>query len=514
MAAPPDSHAGVSAMNDPSPIAVLPSARAWPLYDVDSSRQIEAQALAATEAHALMARAGLATARLAAAIAPYARRLWVAAGPGNNGGDALVAAAHLHRWGRDVHVTFLGVSERLPDDARWALSLAQAAGVPVATELPASIDADLCIDGLLGLGVRQAPRGAVAEAVRRLNAQAAPVLAIDLPSGLDADTGVAHGALAVRAAHTLALLTLKTGLFTADGRDHAGRVWIDSLGVDANSTTASAHLAGPPPAAERRHAQHKGSFGDVVVLGGAPGMGGAALLAARAALTAGAGRVLLARLDRDGALLEPDAPRPELMPRQPAEVLQSALLSASTVVCGCGGGQAIAALLPAVLDHSQRLLLDADALNAIATDAGLAQRLRQRNAATVLTPHPLEAARLLGTSAAAVQADRPAHARRLARETGATVLLKGSGTLIATPDGNLSVNPTGNARLGTAGSGDVLAGWIGGRWSQAAHVDPSGVQSAIDSAWCHGRAAESGARSLPLRAADLIDAMAEVGITA
>jgi hydroxyethylthiazole kinase-like uncharacterized protein yjeF len=260
----------------------------------------------------------------------------------------------------------------------------------------------------------------------------------------------------------------------------------------------------------RAHAQHKGSFGDVLVLGGAPGMGGAALLAARAALTAGAGRTYLARLDGDA---QPDPARPELMPRMPDDALQPALLQRATVVAGCGGGQAIAATLPAVLAHAARLVLDADGLNAVASDDGLRRALRvraDRGLPTVLTPHPLEAARLRGCDTAAVQADRLAQAQALADGCQAVVVLKGSGSVIAAPGRTPHINASGNARLGSGGTGDVLAGWLGGLWAQAAGSDATttAFDAACAAVWLHGHAAERGDLRLPLRAADLIDQMA------
>jgi len=495
------------------PQPVLPSQQAWPLHDSAASRQIEQQALASAAPHALMACAGLAIARLAVAMAPGARRVWVACGPGNNGGDGLVAALHLQALGWQVAVSLLGDTSKQPADAAHALRQAQQAGVAISTGLPATPTlqaADLAIDALLGLGQRRAPHGAIADAVGQLNAGPTPVLAVDLPTGLCGDTGVLLGDQAVHARHTLALLTLKPGLFTAQGRDQAGRVWLDTLGIPTAPDTASAGLAGPGTLATtlpgRSHAQHKGSFGDALVLGGASGMGGAALLAARAALTAGAGRTYLARLD---GVCSPDAQRPELMPRTLTEALQPALLQRATVVCGCGGGQAIAAHVPVVLQHAARLVLDADGLNAVAADAGLRRALQARAArgqATVLTPHPLEAARLLGCRTTAVQAHRLANAQALAEVLQATVVLKGSGSILASPGRLPHINPTGNARLGSGGSGDVLAGWLGGLWSQAADADawaPSGA-----AVWLHGRAAETGDHRLPLRAADLIDAMA------
>jgi hydroxyethylthiazole kinase-like uncharacterized protein yjeF len=494
------------------PQPVLPSQRAWPLFDAAASRRLEQAALEVSAPHALMARAGLGVARLALAVAPQARRIWVAAGPGNNGGDGLVAAMHLHRLGLAVQVSLLGDAARLPADAALALVQAREAGVPITAGLDSATacSADLAIDALLGLGSRRAPEGAFAEAVQQLNAGRAPVLAVDLPTGLCGDSGACLGDAAVVAAHTLSLLTLKPGLFTAQGRNHAGRVWFDPLGVASAAEASGLMLAGPETLHEllpgRTHAQHKGSFGDVLVLGGAAGMGGAALLAARAALAAGAGRVCLARLDGDGA---PDPQRPELMPRSLQAALDPALLGRTTVVCGCGGGAAVGAVLPAVLQRAARLVLDADGLNAVAADAALAAALKARADAglpTVLTPHPLEAARLLALDTAAVQARRCDAARQLADRFGCSVVLKGSGSVIASPGGPTRINPTGNARLGSAGTGDVLAGWLGGLWSQgAATADAAAAAATV---WLHGRAAERGDLRLPLRAADLIEAMA------
>ena len=499
-----------------SPQPVLPSRGTWPLHDSAASRHAEQQALAAAAPHALMARAGLAVARLAVAVAPGARKVWIACGPGNNGGDGLMAALHLQALGWQVSVSLLGDGAKRPADAALALQQAQAAGVRIGTDLPAPATQgahDLAIDALLGLGSRRGPSGSIADAVQRLNAGQAPVLAVDLPTGLCADTGVLLGEHAVRAQHTLSLLTLKPGLFTAQGRDQAGRVWLDDLGVPLPAASATAWLGGPEALAQvlpgRAHAQHKGSFGDVLVLGGAPGMGGAALLAARAALTAGAGRTYLARLDGDTA---PDIQRPELMPRALADALQPAMLQRATVVCGCGGGQSVIAHLPAVLQHAARLVLDADGLNAVAADRQLQDALRARagrGQPGVLTPHPLEAARLLGTGTAAVQADRLAQAQALAEQLQCTVVLKGSGSVIAGPGRQPHISPTGNARLGSGGSGDVLAGWLGGLWSQTGSADAWAATCAA--VWLHGHAAEMDARCgdrLPLRAADLIDAMA------
>jgi hydroxyethylthiazole kinase-like uncharacterized protein yjeF len=499
------------------PQAVLPSGRGWPLFDAAASRQIEQAALAASAPQALMAAAGLSVARLTLAAVPQARRVQVWAGPGNNGGDGLVAARHLHQAGLVVAVNLLGDVGRLPADAQHALAQARQAGVHIINglEQPWSDGqpTDALIDALLGLGTHRAPDGDIADAVLRLQQPGVPVLAVDLPTGLCGDTGRLLGRAAVVATHTLALLTLKPGLFTALGRDFAGRIWFDGLGLDTGALPASARLSGPDLLhtllPSRSHAQHKGSFGDVLVLGGASGMGGAALLAASAALTAGAGRIYLARLDGD---IAPSPGRPELMPRSLNEALAPDLLARCTVVCGCGGGHAVRAVLPAVILHAARLVLDADALNALAADADLRAALVQRGqsaAPTVLTPHPLEAARLLGSTVAAVQAQRQHSAQDLADRLRACVVLKGSGTVIAAPGRTPHINPTGNARLGSAGTGDVLAGWLGGLWSQAG--SQKSFEAAAASVWLHGRAAEQGDAKtlcLPLRAADLIEAMA------
>jgi hydroxyethylthiazole kinase-like uncharacterized protein yjeF len=328
-----------------------------------------------------------------------------------------------------------------------------------------------------------------------------------VPSGLHADTGHALGNACVTATHTLTMLTLKPGLFTAAGRDHAGVVWLDQLGTESAADAPQSWLSGTSAAAARRHAQHKGSFGDVAVVGGGPGMSGAALLAARAAHAAGAGRVFVEMLDDPAMSL--DALRPELMFRRGWTHSAPAVLGASTVVCGCGGGDAVRAPLPRLLSLAKRLVLDADALNALASDDALLTLLRARagrGLASVMTPHPLEAARLLGCTTAEVQADRLLAAQDLAARNLCVVVLKGSGSVIAAPGQVPRINSTGNAALATAGTGDVLAGWLGGRWAQ---ID-SGDEAAAAFAVAVRAVAEHGAAAEPqpsgaLLAGDLID---------
>ena len=498
---------------------VLPSKVELALFDAAHTQPIEKRERAGLPPHTLMARAGEAVARLALAIAPHAQRVWVAAGPGNNGGDGLEAAAHLCQSGRQVEVTLLGDVDALPDDACEALARAQAAGVRIVgqTSAAAAVAAlgsqDIAIDALLGIGASRPAQGLVAEAIRQLNALACPVLAVDLPSGLHAGTGQPLGENCVVASHTLALLTLKPGLFTGAGRDHTGTVWFDALGVDMTADVPQAWLSASDRATidARRHAQHKGSFGDVAVVGGAPGMLGAALLAARAAHAAGAGRVFVEMLGGDAPTPSLDPLRPELMFRPDWTRGAAGTLAQTTVVCGCGGGDAVRAPLPRLLSAAARLVLDADALNAIAADSALAALLRARarhQAGTVLTPHPLEAARLLGCSTAAVQADRLHSARTLADRFACVVVLKGSGSVIAAPNQIPRINSTGNASLATAGTGDVLAGWLGGLWAQSTSGErPEAVFAvAVRAVAEHGAAAHPHALG-PLRAGDLIEAM-------
>lgn len=482
----------------------------YALFDVAATQRIEQQAGARWPAHTLMQRAGLAVARLARALAPHARTVWIACGPGNNGGDGLEAALHLQRPGVRVVVTWLGTPERTPPDAHQSWLRARSAGVVFAQQAPTDLGPqDLCIDALLGIGLAAgghrlagAADSALLRLLQQLRGSPCPVLAVDVPSGLLADTGQysaelapdgSHAGATAGARHTLSLLTLKPGLFTGVGRDAAGTVWWDDLHCAPGAQAPSAWLSGPSPGALRCHASHKGSYGDVAVVGGeglrARGLGmvGAALLAARAALHSGAGRVLLAPLD--GASLQLDPQQPELMFRR----FEALDLEQLTVVCGCGGGDAVRAVLAPVLARAARLVLDADALNAIAADAGLQAALQaraQRRQPSVLTPHPLEAARLLGTDSTSVQARRLPAAQQLAERFGCTVVLKGSGTVVAAPGQTPHLNPTGNARLASAGTGDVLAGMLGAYWAAARAGTASAFQAAADAVFAHGLAAD------------------------
>jgi ADP-dependent NAD(P)H-hydrate dehydratase / NAD(P)H-hydrate epimerase len=455
----------------------------------------------------LMQRAGLAVARLACALAPHAQTIWLACGPGNNGGDGLEAAMHLKLWGRNPVVTWLGDEARCPADALLSLHRARQAGVTFAAEPPTEYD--FVIDALLGIGQSKPVTGVLADWLHHMQATAPAVLCVDVPSGLDADTGnyveseIAINNIAVEAINTpaicqnapvfcLSLLTLKPGLFTAHGKDAAGEIWFDDLDIDAKngaSEPPSAWLLGADHASlpARLHANHKGSFGDVAVVGGATGMTGAALLAGRAALHAGAGRVFVALLDAGNSSqsLAVDLLQPELMFRS----IQTLPLREQTVVCGCGGGDAVRYVLPQVLSQAPRLVLDADALNAISVDTSLQTLLiarSKRSFSTILTPHPLEAARLLGMSTAQVQADRLAAAQTLADRFGCVVVLKGAGSVIAALGVTSRINASGNAKLATAGTGDVLAGMVGAMLA----AGDNAFSAACIATYRHGAAAD------------------------
>lgn len=502
-----------------------------PLHGSTATRTLEAAALAALPPHTLMQRAGEAVFRLGRALCPHARSVWVACGGGNNGGDGLVAALawhlHLARVGGRVQVLWLGNATRLPADAQAAHAAARAVGVAFADRAPTDTP-DLVVDAVLGLGVDRPLTGPLAEASAWLQSTPAPVLCVDLPSGLDADTGAWLSPAPSRPRgprHTLSLLTLKPGLFTADGREATGNLWFDGLDVPAELSAAAApsawlHAAAPQPDWRSAHSSHKGRRGDLVVIGGqdarvnGQGMTGAAVLAARAGLHGGAGRVYLGLLGPSGAPLAwpVDPLQPELMLR-PAEALTGLAAQTATVtVCGCGGGEAVAAVLPTLLDSSPCLVLDADALNVLALSPDGLHRLAERHArgwTTVLTPHPLEAARLLGRDTAAVQADRLAAAQALADRTQATVVLKGSGSVVAAPGQTARLNPTGNGLLATAGTGDVLAGMVGAHLCHTPDRSVAQVQTAVaDAVHAHGARADRWPdASLPMTASDLIGAV-------
>lgn len=482
---------------------VLLNRPALPLFSAQATRALEQAVAPGLAPGTLMQRAGAATARLALVLAPHTPNFWVVAGQGNNGGDGLEAARCLHLRGHRVGVALFADPARLPPDAQKALTRAEAAGVAIQAEGPVPGEA-LVIDALLGLGLQpgQPSRSlAVDRGLSALQQHAGPLLAVDLPSGLCADTGEGWPNTP-HATATLSLLTLKPGLFTGRGRDLSGAIWWDDLGIDCNSAP-QAWLNSELAIIPRTHNQHKGSFGDVTVIGGAPGMAGAALLAGTAAMAAGAGRVYVSLLDQN----TPAADYPALMFRPLEPGSRPAVWAQQTLVCGCGGGELMADVLPSAMSLAERLVIDADGLNAVSARTALQRQLHSRSAnnrPTILTPHPLEAARLLGVTVREIQADRLGAAQSLAERWGCTVVLKGSGTVVAAPQSTPWVNLSGNASLATAGTGDVLAGWLGAWWGQQPELAPQIV--AAQAVARHGAAAEPAAPG-PLRAHDLIERM-------
>ncbi len=434
-----------------------------PICTTAAIRAIEERAAALP----LMELAGAAAAGQARTLVPgVADPVTVFAGPGNNGGDAFVVARHLREWGYAVSVVFCAEPAGLPAAARAAHDRWRASGGTTQASPPALSECGLVVDGLFGIGLRRAPGGVYAEWVAAINRADCPVLALDIPSGLDADTGAGTGPM-VRATHTATFIALKPGLLTADGVDAAGKVTLHDLGIDAGVDAAAGRFLAWPALRgwlrPRQRNTHKGSFGTLGIVGGAAGMTGAPLLAGRAALHAGAGKVHLGFVAEVAPTI--DFAQPELMLRGADEVLRG---DATALVVGPGLGQSRLAAdhLGRALSKPVPLVLDADALNLLALEAGLAGRLRNRAQPTLLTPHPAEAARLLQTSAAVVQGDRIAAARAIAERYNAAVALKGAGTVCVVPDGGWAINGSGNPGLASAGSGDVLSGILGALLAQ------------------------------------------------
>jgi len=432
------------------------------LYRSTSLRRIEA----AHASEPLMQRAGAAAAAWAAELAIQRERpVLVLAGPGNNGGDAFEAARLLREQFFATCVVFAGDPLSLPADAAAAYRRFSEAGGTTGNSIPADGQWSLIIDGLFGIGLTRAPAGHYAEWIATANQLATrdgcPLLALDCPSGLNADSGQAFQPC-IRASHTMTFIAAKPGLLTAEGPDHCGETRVAGLALTPESEVPadghwvsladfSSHLA------PRLLNSHKGSYGSAGILGGAQSMVGAAFLAGRAALKLGAGRVYLGLLDPQPPAC--DLQQPELMLRRPSALWQADL---TALACGPGLGSSLEAieLLETAIAGELPLLLDADALNLVASEGNLQVALASRGNPAILTPHPAEAARLLDCSAAEVQANRIAAAQEIAERYHCHVALKGCGTVIAAVDGRWWVNSTGNPGMATAGMGDVLSGLI------------------------------------------------------
>jgi ADP-dependent NAD(P)H-hydrate dehydratase / NAD(P)H-hydrate epimerase len=451
-----------------------------PVYLSDDIRRIERAA--GDSGEALMERAGAAAAAVAATLAgDKGKDILVLAGPGNNGGDARVVARLLKEKFFRVEVATRG--GEIPERS-WGV----------------------VVDGLFGIGLAREITGEQAALVDYANRQRCPVLALDIPSGLQADTGKVLGS-AVRASHTVTFIALKPGLLTLDGPDYCGRIQVETLGLDVSSLL-------PPRAwvADRKAFSgvlkvrprnfHKGMAGSVGILGGAAGMSGAALLAGRAALKMGAGRVYVGLLHEELSL---DPQTPELMLRHPDDALGQDL-DAVVVGPGIGDGERAETLVGAALASDLPCVIDADALNLISGNEDLRHACARRTADTLLTPHPAEAARLLALPTADVQADRVKAAKALAVNLNAHVVLKGAGSILVARDGHWFVNTSGNPGMASAGMGDALAGILGALLAQ--HY--SGESALVLGTHLHGAAAdallEEGVGPVGLTASEVIDA--------
>ena len=450
-----------------------------PVFTTQATKTFEAHATLAFGSGVLMRRAGEAVARLALASNPHYPIFWIACGPGNNGGDGLEAALFLHQLGKQVWVSHLGLHSTSSIETQDAYARAKKAGITLSLHPPASFDS--VIDALFGIGGARTEPSPYDAWIQHINASGKRVLSIDVPSGLNSDTGEINS-LCIRAETTLSLLTLKPGLLMGEGRDVCGNLWLHRLGADEGGEP-QALLNAPLSLASRPQASHTGCFGDVGIVGGAPGMTGAPLLAAAASLHGGAGRVYVA-LPPDCNELAVSSQHSELMLRNWLDLPVESM----TIVAGCGAGHAMQESLAALLKRAKRLVLDADALNHISSSQNLVALLQDRpEGSTVMTPHPLEAARLLHTSTAAIQKDRLGAARMLCSHFQCAVVLKGSGTVIADTHYGVRINITGNARLATAGTGDVLAGLIGAHWSAQG---ASAFQAACSAVYQHGLIAD------------------------
>jgi NAD(P)H-hydrate epimerase len=481
----------ISQYNQSFPMCNLPHN----IYSVDGVRQVDRAAIdgLGIPGYTLMTSAAMAALDEALSFFPDAKRWQVICGAGNNGGDGYVLARLAAQQGIAVSVIAMTPPEKLTGDAALAHGdfVADGGIVGVWDGAPEP-HADLIVDALLGSGLMRDVEGRCAEAVGAINAHAAPVLAIDIPSGLDGDSGTIRGA-AVRAMLTVTFVGLKAGLYLNDGPDCAGELRFSDLliphkcydGAEIRLRRIGYHEFGKALPARKRSA-HKGDFGHLLLVGGGPGMPGAIRLAGEAALRCGAGRVSVATHPSHHAAIS--AGRPELMCHAIGKVsdLETLLDKADTLALGpgLGTGEWGRALYNEVSKSDLPMVVDADALNLLAESAGCRDK-------RVLTPHPGEAGRLLGTNAAAIQADRLAAVEQLREKFGGTIVLKGAGSLVSAQEGPTWICTSGNPGMASPGVGDVLTGVIASLLAQGMSPEQAGAFGAE----IHARAGDAAARS-------------------
>ncbi|MFA9462284.1 NAD(P)H-hydrate dehydratase [Thiohalorhabdus methylotrophus] len=466
------------------------------LYTAEEVRRLDQAAMnGGIPGLVLMERAGEAVAAAIEAHWPDWRRfrVGVLAGGGNNGGDGYVVARRLRELGGAPELIAAADPGRLRGDAAHAAERWRDAGGDVHSVPDTLAGYDLLVDALLGTGLDREVRSPYRELIEEAAACPAPVVAVDIPSGLNADTGRVLGA-AAPAEVTVTFVGLKRGLFTGDGPGIVGEVRYEGLGIPeairSEVPVNGRRLTVGPLRQEPRPANaHKGHFGRVVVAGGAPGTTGAAVMAGWSALRSGAGWVVCCLPPETSPLAT--AHRPELMTAvwDPEAGLPAELGGGGAVAVGPGLGRSDAArrVLEAALARPVPLVIDADGLSLLAEHDGLRDALDRRGEPTVLTPHPGEAARLLGCDSGSIQEDRFGSARRITEKYNAVCCLKGAGTIIQAPDGQYAVSPTGNPGMSMAGQGDILTGVLA---AQLAQNGGAPLLATCRAVWAHGRAAD------------------------
>ncbi len=468
----------------------MPEPACIPLYTAAQVREFDRIAIEENgiPGYELMCRAGVALLRTIELRWPDARLVSLLCGPGNNAGDGYVLARLLHETGREVRVFYLTDPQRLTGAAcQAAQDYLQGPDQPEPWRGTLPEYSDLLVDAMLGTGLDREVQGVYLQAIEAMNHHPAPALAVDIPSGLHADSGRVLGAV-VEAQQTVTFIGRKRGLYTGEAACYTGQVEYDDLGVGRGvfeRQSADACLMVRPPlgclAVPRKRSAHKGGFGHVLVVGGESGMSGAARLAAEAAARCGAGLVSVATRREHAGML--NAGRPELMVRGvTGRADLEVLLTPATVVVvgpGLGRGGWSRELLESVFDSGLPLVVDADALNLLAADP-----LARGN--WILTPHPGEAGHLLGVPTTDIQQDRFAAVHRLAERFGGVAVLKGSGSLIATEGAPARVCNRGNPGMASGGMGDVLSGVLGALLAQGLNL----FDAAGGGVWLHARAAE------------------------
>jgi hydroxyethylthiazole kinase-like uncharacterized protein yjeF len=471
-----------------------------PLYSIEQIRLIEKAAMAGDmSALDLMVHAGTAAYETLHKQWPKAKRIIVFAGHGNNGGDGYVVAKLAQHAGLDVSVYSVGSTDDLPEPAAWAWHTCVHAEIPVKPYTPEfNDDADVFVDALLGIGVEGPIREPYASAINTLNHCGKPILALDVPSGLNADRGT-HSGVVVRATVTETFIGLKPGLFTGEGVAVAGTVFHDALGIHKEIITKmrpySERISANdfcPFLPNRSKSSHKGDFGHVLVIGGDCGMAGAVRMAAEAAARTGAGLISVATRPDHAETI--GISRPELMchPINRAKDLYPLLEKASVVVIGPGLGRQSwgESLWGALAECTLPMVVDADALNFLAE-----RPTHQVN--WILTPHTGEAARLLTTDTEAIKRDRFTAVKYIQTRFGGIAVLKGAGTLIADGIQPIAVCSMGNPGMASGGMGDVLSGVLGGLIAQGLSLSEAArIGVLLHSTAADRAAAEGGERGL------------------